>query len=62
MDNKIQNIENLLFVPLKQHITFNGQISIGVRCFSSAREFSLKGEKLLLLILNKALAFSMVIS
>lgn len=45
MDTILHNIRNLLFVSLKRHIAFNGQISIGIYRRSTVREFSSKGEK-----------------
>lgn len=45
MDTILHNIRNSLFVSLKRHIAFNGQISIGIYRRSTVREFSSKGEK-----------------
>lgn len=45
MDQKVHSIEKLLFVPLKRHTAFNGQISIGVGRRLCAREFAPSGDK-----------------
>ncbi len=44
MDQKVHSIEKLLFVPLKRHTAFNGQISIGVGRRLCAREFAPSGD------------------
>ena len=45
MDDAIHSIGKLLFVPLKRHTAFNGQISIGVGRRFCAREFAPSGDK-----------------
>lgn len=55
MDDKIRNIENLLFVP--RHMAFNGQISIGVYCFCTVRKFSRREEKTHLAIVRYPVEF-----
>ena len=45
MDNATHSFGRLLFVPLKRHTAFNGQISIGVGLRFCAREFSPSGDK-----------------
>ena len=53
MDQKVHSIEKLLFVPLKRHTAFNGQISIGVGRRLCAREFAPSGDKPPLLLRGK---------
>lgn len=62
MDQKVHSIEKLLFVPLKRHTAFNGQISIGVGRRLCAREFAPSGDKPRLPVLPTLLDFSMCIS
>ena len=45
MDNATHSFGRLLFVPLKRHTAFNGQISIGVGRRFCAREFAPSGDK-----------------
>ena len=45
MDNATHSFGRLLFVPLKRHTAFNGQISIGVGRRFCEREFAPSGDK-----------------
>lgn len=45
MDDTFHSIGRLLFVPLKRHTAFNGQISIGVGHRFCVREFAPSGDK-----------------
>ena len=45
IDDTFHSIGRLLFVPLKRHTAFNGQISIGVGHRFCVREFAPSGDK-----------------